>query len=165
MANLCIIVMGPSGVGKSSIAAGIAARLGAAFIEGDDYHPAQNRAAMTAGRPLTDDMRWPWLHALSDAVIAARATGDVVFACSALKRSYRDLLRDRIGDDLRLVYLHAPRDLILSRMQARLHYMPPALLASQLETLQEPTAEERPVTLNMTGPIDDAIVQALRQLV
>ncbi len=158
------MVMGPSGVGKSSFASGLSERIGAAFIEGDDYHPPRNRAAMAAGVPLTDDMRWPWLTALADAVTASRAARPTVFACSALKRSYRDLLRDRIGGDLRLIYLHAPPGLILSRMQARQHYMPPALLESQLTTLQVPTADEGAITLDMAAPLADALAKAMAQL-
>lgn len=160
----CIMVMGPSGVGKSSLARALARRIGARFIEGDDYHPPENRAAMAAGRPLTDDMRWPWLRALADAVAASHACGPTVFACSALKRSYRDLLRDRIGHDLRLICLHAPPELILSRMRARQHYMPPALLASQLATLEMPTDDEAPVMLDMTAPLDLIVERAVTAL-
>lgn len=163
-APACIMVMGPSGVGKSSIARALAERLGAVFIEGDDFHPPENRAAMAAGIPLTDAMRAPWLRALADAVAASRAQRATVFACSALKRSYRDVLRARIGGDLRLIYLHAPPDLILARMQARQHYMPPALLASQLQALQPPTDDESPVMLDMTGPIDTALDQAMARI-
>lgn len=159
-AHLCIMVMGPSGVGKTSIAVGIAEAIGGIFIEGDDYHPPENRAAMSAGHPLTDEMRWPWLEALSIAVRDSIQTQRVVFACSALKRSYRDLLRDRIGG-MDLVYLHAPAELILERMRARTHFMPPSLLQSQLDTLEVPTPDEQPITLDMTLSIDEAVQQGL----
>ncbi|MBK4217447.1 gluconokinase [Paracoccus caeni] len=157
------MVMGPSGVGKTSIAVGLAEAIGATFIEGDDYHPPENRAAMASGHPLTDEMRWPWLEALSVAVRDSIATQRTVFACSALKRSYRDLLRDRIGG-LDLVYLHAPAELILERMKARVHFMPPELLQSQLDTLEVPTPDEEPITLDMTLSIEGAVNQGLDQL-
>lgn len=158
-----ILVMGPSGVGKSSIAGAIARRLDAAFIEGDDYHPPENRAAMAAGQPLDDAMRRPWLLALADAVRQSARTRRTVFACSALKRSYRDLLRDRIGP-LVLVYPHAPAEVILARMKARDHFMPPSLLQSQLETLEEPGPDEGAIRLDTTRPLDETVAEALRQL-
>ena len=157
------MVMGPSGVGKSTVAEGIARHLDAALIEGDDYHPPENRAAMAAGRPLDDAMRRPWLLALAKAVRQSASTRETVFACSALRRSYRDLLRDRIGP-LVLVYPHAPRDLILSRMKSRNHFMPPALLASQLATLEEPGADEDPIRLDTARPLDQVLAAALERL-
>jgi gluconokinase len=159
----CIMVMGPSGVGKSTVAEGIARHLDAALIEGDDYHPSENRAAMAAGRPLDDAMRRPWLLALAEAVRQSARTRETVFACSALRRSYRDLLRDRIGP-LVLVYPHAPRDLILSRMKKRNHFMPPALLASQLATLEEPGTDEDPIRLDTARPLDQVLAAALEHL-
>jgi gluconokinase len=159
----CIMVMGPSGVGKSTVAEGIARHLDAALIEGDDYHPSENRAAMAAGRPLDDAMRRPWLLALAEAVRQSARTRETVFACSALRRSYRDLLRDRIGP-LVLVYPHAPRDLILSRMKNRNHFMPPALLASQLATLEEPGTDEDPIRLDTARPLDQVLAAALEHL-
>ena len=157
------MVMGPSGVGKSTVAEGIARHLDAALIEGDDYHPPENRAAMAAGQPLDDAMRRPWLLALAEAVRQSARTRETVFACSALRRSYRDLLRDRIGP-LVLVYPHAPRDLILSRMKNRNHFMPPALLASQLATLEEPGADEDPIRLDTARPLDQVLAAALEHL-
>ncbi|WP_306753509.1 gluconokinase [Paracoccus actinidiae] len=157
------MVMGPSGVGKSTVAEGIARHLDAALIEGDDYHPSENRAAMAAGRPLDDAMRRPWLLALAEAVRQSARTRETVFACSALRRSYRDLLRDRIGP-LVLVYPHAPRDLILSRMKNRNHFMPPALLASQLATLEEPGTDEDPIRLDTARPLDQVLAAALEHL-
>ena len=159
----CIMVMGPSGVGKSTVAEGIARYLDAALIEGDDYHPPANRAAMAAGHPLDDAMRRPWLLALAEAVRRSSRTRETVFACSALRRSYRDLLRDRIGP-LVLVYPHAPRDLILSRMKNRNHFMPPALLASQLATLEEPGTDEDPIRLDTARPLDQVLAAALERL-
>ena len=154
-----ILVMGVSGSGKTSVAAALAARMGAAFVEADDYHPPANVAAMSKGRPLTDAMRRPWLEALGDAVAERRRQGPVAFACSALKRRYRDILRGRAGP-LDVVHLTAPRALIFERMAARRdHFMPAALLDSQIADLEPPGPAEDPVILDATPPID-ALVRA-----
>ena len=156
------MVMGVSGCGKSTIGAELADALGGVFLDGDDYQPQSNVAHMASGKPLTDDMRWPWLDQLADAVNAQRAATPVVFACSALKRSYRDHLRQRI-DDLKIGYLDAPYDVVAGRLAQRTdHYMPASLLDSQfaaLEMPQNPTA-----TVSIDQPIAD-IVTALKRLV
>ena len=159
----CVMVMGPSGVGKTSLAITIADRLGAIFLEGDDYHPAENRASMIAGKPLTDHMRWPWLTALADVVLASARARPTVFTCSALKRSYRAFLRERIGD-YRLIYLHADPDLIRSRMQARQHFMRSEMLDSQLAILEAPAADEAPIVLDTGQPVPALCNQAIREL-
>jgi gluconokinase len=105
------IVMGVSGVGKTTIARSLAVRLGAQFIEADDYHSSENRKAMEKGIPLNDKMRLPWLLSLCSAAGTARETGNVVMTCSALKRQYRDLFRIHIGQ-VQFVYLHASREAI-----------------------------------------------------
>lgn len=151
--------MGSSGAGKSSIAAGLAGRLKAAMIEGDDFHPPENRAAMAAGRPLDDAMRLPWLRAVAAAVRRSAQVRLTVFACSALKRSYRDLLRAEIGP-LALVYPHAPEPVIRARMQARDHFMPPSLLRSQLDTLEPPSPDEGALWLDATRPLEDVVAEA-----
>lgn len=151
--RLCVLVMGPSGVGKSTFAQSLASALGANFIEGDDYHPPENRAAMSAGQPLTDAMRMPWLIALANAVKISGSRHDTVFTCSALKRRYRDLLRLGLGD-MQLLCLSAPRDLIHQRMKARKHFMPAELLDSQIEALEVPTADENPIMLDMSEGLD-----------
>jgi gluconokinase len=132
-----LVVMGVSGVGKTSVAAAIVSRTGWAFAEGDDLHPEANRAKMAAGTPLDDDDRWPWLRRIADWIGEQEAAGrDAVVTCSALKRSYRDLLRDG-HQSVRFVHLLAPPALLQTRVDNRRgHYMPPALLASQLATLQ-----------------------------
>lgn len=161
--QLCIMVMGPSGVGKTSISQGIADALGAAFLEGDDYHPESNRKAMADGHPLTDEMRWPWLKALSVAVVNSAQSRATVFSCSALKRIYRDFLRDHI-DGLEIVYLHADHDVILQRMQAREHFMPPSMLELQLATLEVPTDDENAITLDTEHPVETSVRHALDDL-
>jgi gluconokinase len=139
------IVMGVSGAGKSLIAAGLARVLDVDFIEGDEYHPAENVARMAAGIPLTDDDRLPWLRALAKQIRDAKDAGrGLVVACSALKRSYRDVLREESGaQDLQFVFLRGPRSLIAERLSARRgHFMPPKLLESQFAALEEPSPDE-----------------------
>ncbi|UFU03198.1 gluconokinase [Ruania suaedae] len=137
-----IVVMGVSGNGKSTIGAALAADLGAVFLEGDAFHSETNVAKMSAGTPLTDEDRWPWLDALAAEVEARDAAGEgTVLACSALRRSYRDRLRARVPG-LYFVLLSASYETILTRMQARQHFMPPALLRSQVDTLETLAPDE-----------------------
>lgn len=153
-----IVVMGVSGSGKTTLGKLIAARIGAVFLEADEFHSPESIAKMSAGVPLTDDDRWPWLDRLAEALAAHRAP--VVLACSALKKAYRDRLRHRLGA---VVFVHPDGDagVIHARMKARTdHYMPPSLLDSQIATLEDPAVE--PQTFKV--PIDDdpaAIVDAL----
>ena len=146
------VVMGVSGSGKSTVAALLAAALGCQFQEGDDLHPRENVEKMRGGTPLTDADRMPWLRKIAAEIDGWRARGECgVLTCSALKRSYRDII---IGDrrDVILVYLKGSPDLIHQRMAARHgHYMPVALLDSQFATLEEPTPDERPITLDVGG--------------
>ena len=136
-----IVVMGVSGSGKSTLAQALAQQLGGRFIEGDDCHPPANRAKMAAGLPLDDDDRRPFLEAVA-AAINAPGEGVPVAACSALKRSYRDLLRARCGD-LTFVYLSLTRDQLLERLAHRQgHFMPPSLLDSQFAALEPPGGDE-----------------------
>ncbi|PRY93161.1 gluconate kinase (SKI family) [Hasllibacter halocynthiae] len=153
-AHPAILVMGVSGSGKTSVAVALAERLGALFVEADDHHPPANVAAMAKGIPLTDELRRPWLEAVGEAVAERRAEGPVVLACSALKRRYRDVLRRRAGP-LDVVHLTAPRALIFGRMAARRdHFMPAALLDSQIADLEAPGPAEDPVILDAALPVD-----------
>ena len=127
-----LIVMGVSGSGKSTIAAKLAERLGWTFEDGDRFHPASNVAKMSAGQPLTDEDRWPWLQAIADEIDrVCRTGGHAVIACSALKRVYRSMLvHDR--RDVRIVFLSGTQSLIADRLARRKgHFMPPGLLDSQ----------------------------------
>jgi gluconokinase len=139
-----LVVMGVSGVGKTSVAAEIVSRTGWAFVEGDDLHPEANRAKMAAGTPLDDADRWPWLRRIAAWIGEQEAAGrDAVVTCSALKRSYRDLLRDGHPSE-RFVHLLAAPALLQTRVDNRRgHYMPPSLLGSQLATL-EPLGPDEP---------------------
>jgi len=136
--------MGVSGSGKTTVGAKLARALRLAFLEGDDLHPAQNVERMAAGIPLTDDDRRPWLLAIAGRLRDARRAGvGLVVACSALKRSYRDLLRSVGAADVRFVYLKGTRAILAERLANRRgHFMPPALLDSQAATLEEPAPDE-----------------------
>jgi carbohydrate kinase (thermoresistant glucokinase family) len=145
---LALIVMGVAGSGKSTVGEALAARLGWRFADGDDFHPPANVAKMSAGTPLTDEDRWPWLRAIAAAVAASLDRGEsVVVACSALKRRYRDVL---VGgrEDVRVVYLQGSKELIAERMAKRRdHFMPTALLDSQFAALEEPGEVERAIVV------------------
>lgn len=147
------VVMGVSGVGKSTIGAELAQALGVPFLEGDAYHPPANVEKMSAGIPLNDDDRAGWLQALAQEIRDANALGaGLVLSCSALKRRYRDLLR-QADPDLRFVHLQGPRDLIQERMSKRPgHYMPPTLLDSQFRDLEPLQADENGISINNTQP-------------
>jgi gluconokinase len=149
---LIVVVMGVCGSGKSTLGAALAQHLAATFLEGDAFHPPENVARMAAGVALTDADRQGWLSTLSARLGAARQAGEaVVLSCSALKRSYRDTLRSQ-ADDLALVYLAGTPELLAQRMAGRSgHYMPPALLASQLATLEPPQADEHALTLDIAS--------------
>jgi carbohydrate kinase (thermoresistant glucokinase family) len=159
------VVMGVSGSGKTTVAALLAAALGCQFQEGDDLHPAANVEKMQGGTPLTDADRLPWLRKIAEEIDDWRAHGESgVLTCSALKRAYRDII---IGDrqDVTLVYLKGSHDLIRRRMAARHeHFMPVALLDSQFATLQEPTPDEHPVTVDVGGRPAEIAAKIVHQL-
>lgn len=156
---MSLVVMGVSGCGKSTIASAVAERAGATFVDADDLHPPANVAKMAAGIPLTDEDRMPWLDAVGD-VIAQHPDVKVVVACSALKRSYRDLIRARGGSVL-FAHLAGSRDLLAARMGARGdHFMPLTLLDSQLATLEPLAPDEGGLVLDIADP-PEAIVEAI----
>jgi gluconokinase len=136
-----LVLMGVSGCGKSTIAGILAGRLSWDLCEGDDLHPPENVAKMAAGHPLTDEDRWPWLERIADWIRSHTEAGRPgIVTCSALKRSYRDVLR---GQAVVFVYLHGTRDQIATRLAARHgHYMPSSLLDSQFAALEPPGDDE-----------------------
>jgi len=160
-----LIVMGVSGVGKSTIAEALAQKLGWKFQEGDDLHPPANIEKMHAGIPLNDADRAPWLAAIKrwiDARIAAGEPG--LITCSALKRRYRDTLIDGRAS-VRILYLHSDEATIEERIEHRTgHFMPTSLLESQLDTLEEPAEDEHPVTVEVAGTIEETVAASLRAL-
>jgi carbohydrate kinase (thermoresistant glucokinase family) len=160
-----LVLMGVSGVGKSTIARELSARLGWTFEEGDSLHPEANVAKMHAGIPLTDADRRPWLESVAAWIDAQRARKQPgIITCSALKRSYRDII---IGNrpEVRLVYLRGGHDLIAERLAGRSgHFMPPSLLQSQIDTLEEPAAAEDPLTVEIgpsAGQVAEEIIRLL----
>lgn len=139
IASMVIIVMGVSGVGKSTVSQALADALHCQFIEGDEHHPPANIVKMAQGTPLEDADRLPWLDAMNQAMRDALAeTEHVVLACSALKQAYRDRLIHGLNSPVLWVHLAADFQTIHARMQRRKHFMPPALLQSQFDTLEPP---------------------------
>lgn len=154
-----IVVMGVSGTGKSTVGAALARVLGLPFVEGDDLHPEANVAKMAAGIPLTDADRAPWLDR-----VAAELDRPVVVTCSALKRAYRDRLR-AAAPGVVFVFLHGSRELLAERMAGRVgHFMPTALLDSQLATLEEPTPDEHAIPADVALTPDEIVAAVVARL-
>ena len=153
---LAIVVMGVSGSGKSTLASRLAESLSVPFLEGDEYHPVHNVERMAAGIALEDDDRWPWLEGLGRALGAAVARhGRAVATCSALKRAYRERLRQSAAVPVLFVCLHADTGLICARISSRRgHFFPPSLLSSQLAALEPPHPSEDALCLDSGEPID-----------
>jgi gluconokinase len=157
-----LVVMGVSGSGKTTVARGVADALGWAYAEGDEFHPRENVAKMAAGRPLDDEDRWPWLRSIAAAVGAAEAAGQsTVVTCSALKRSYRDLLRDG-HPSMRFCLLDVSPEELRRRLESRRgHYMPASLLDSQLATLEPLGADEPGLTVPADSDPDGVLAAVL----
>jgi gluconokinase len=160
-----VVVMGVSGTGKTTVAQGMAQHLGWDFVEGDDLHPAANVAKMTAGHPLTDEDRWPWLRSIGERLSEEAAAGrSVVVTCSALRRAYRDLLREG-RPDVVFCHLVASPKLLADRMQRRTgHFMPASLLTSQLAALDPLEPDEPGVTVAAVGEPEEVVSRALDAL-
>lgn len=157
-----VVVMGVAGSGKSTIAAGLAERLGVDFIEGDSLHPQANVDKMAGGVPLTDEDRWPWLDAIGARIEAERLSGQgVVVSCSALKHVYRDRLRAKVHGRVRFILLDGSKELIATRMLSRKgHFMPRSLLDSQLATLEKPGPDEDAVILDISHTVPALLTEA-----
>jgi len=152
--------MGVCGCGKSCVGALLAAHFGCEFVEGDDFHPAANVTKMRAGIALDDEDRWPWLEALS---IKLRGAPPVIMSCSALRKSYRDFLRDKAAQPLIFLCLTGSRAVLAQRLQSRQgHYMPASLLDSQLAAFQPPYLEENVAMLSIEEPLQDIVDGAIQ---
>ncbi|MCG3736440.1 gluconokinase [Vibrio cincinnatiensis] len=166
MTGNSIIVMGVSGCGKSTIGALIAQRLGAKFIDGDDLHPRANIEKMRHGEPLNDHDRAPWLERIRDAAFSLENKSEQgIIVCSALKKAYREQIRDG-NQNVTFLFLDGDKDLIIERMRARQgHFMKIDMLESQFATLQRPSAEETDVlTISIAGDIDHVVERAITAL-
>jgi carbohydrate kinase (thermoresistant glucokinase family) len=159
------IVMGVSGCGKTTVAAGIAQAMGWVLLEGDSFHPPANIAKMQAGTPLTDDDRWPWLHAIAARAASLQSQGlSCVVACSALKRAYRAALLAG-QTDTALIFLRGDQALIAARLaERRNHFMPPGLLDSQFATLEPPAVDEHPIVVDIGDTPQAVVAQAIARL-
>jgi gluconokinase len=157
-----IVVMGVAGCGKSTVGRMLAQRLGWPFAEADDFHSAANVAKMAAGTPLTDEDRRPWLESIRRWM--DETASDSVVTCSALRRSYRDILRGAQAN-VRFLHLSGTQESIGARMAARTsHFMPTSLLASQLATLEPLGADEDGVVINVTGRPEEIVAGAIKVL-
>jgi len=147
---MAVIVMGVSGSGKTTLAMALSSAIGCSFFEGDEFHSPEAVQRMRAGIPLTDEDRWPWLDRLGRAVGTAAANqGIAVASCSALKRIYRNRLRETISTPVGFILLEAGREELLLRMTRRPgHFMPPSLLTSQLDTLERPQSDESALVID-----------------
>lgn len=165
MTNTHLVVMGVAGCGKSTVAQGLRDRLGWSLAEGDDFHPEANIAKMSSGTPLTDADRWPWLDSITDWTATEAASGrSTIVTCSALRRVYRDRLRQAQGRTL-FVHLVGTPELLAERLSARPgHFMPPSLLPSQLATLEPLEADEDGVVIDIDQAVDAIVQQAIEQL-
>ncbi|WP_331683798.1 gluconokinase [Consotaella aegiceratis] len=159
-----LIVMGPAGVGKTTTARILAERLGWQFAEADDFHPPENIAKMSHGIPLQDEDRWPWLSTIRDWISAEACAGrSVVATCSALKRSYRDILR-AADADVRFLFLAADASLVAERLAARSgHYMPASLLASQFGDLEPLETDEPGIAVTIDKSAKEVADEAIRR--
>lgn len=158
--------MGVSGTGKTTVATELAERYGAQFIEGDSLHPPGNIAKMSAGIPLDDDDRWPWLEVLGSLLAFHHDEGiSSALTCSALKRSYRDVLRAGVpADSVFFVHLAAPFSVLRARMESREHFMPASLLQSQFDTLEPLGPDELGAVFDVSQPVEDVLAQIIETI-
>lgn len=150
------IVMGVAGCGKSTVGDGVAQKFDGTFLEGDAFHPQSNIDKMSKGEALTDEDRWPWLEIIAT-VMSANA-GLVFTGCSALKKSYREFISKKAGENVLFIYLDGSKELIAKRMSQRTgHFMPTSLLDSQFDTLEIPTDDELKILVDISGSTQDII--------
>lgn len=161
-----IVIMGVSGTGKSAVGHRVADEMGMTYVEGDDHHPRANVEKMSKGHPLTDEDRRPWLEELAGMLATNEAAGvSSVMGCSALRRSYRDILRSELSDhEVTFVHLEAGFDVLRERMDTREHFMPSSLLQSQLDTLELLQDDEDGEVVDVDAPLDEVVETVVRRL-
>jgi carbohydrate kinase (thermoresistant glucokinase family) len=153
-----VVVMGVASCGKTTIGEALAKALQVPFVEGDRLHSAANVAKMSAGTPLTDDDRWPWLARVGEAL---QGPGGTIASCSALKKSYRKAIEAAAKRDVKFVHLHGKKDILATRMAGRQgHFMPLTLLDSQLAILEIPSGDENALSINVDQTEDAIVAQA-----
>ncbi|HBF32211.1 MAG TPA: gluconokinase [Rhizobium sp.] len=154
--------MGVSGCGKSSVGAALAEKLGTSYVDGDDLHPAANIAKMSAGLPLNDEDRWPWLALVGESL--SKTEGLAIIGCSALRRVYRDKIRSMVSEPVLFIHLAGSKEVIAARMGKRSgHFMPGSLLDSQFATLEPPQSDELALTIDIDQPLDGMISAILAE--
>jgi gluconokinase len=157
-----VLLTGVSGTGKSTVGVRLAAVLGVPFLEGDDFHSPANIRKMSMGKSLDDEDRWPWLDALAGAMAARRTPAGIVATCSALRRRYRDRLRESIAPPLLFICLTADRVTLAARIRSRKgHFMPESLIDSQLAALEIPDPDEHALVLAADRPVEDVLAEML----
>ncbi|MCL4156050.1 UNVERIFIED_CONTAM: hypothetical protein GTU68_041818 [Idotea baltica] len=162
---MIIITMGVSGCGKTTVGQLLAEQIGCKFYDADDFHPTNNIEKMRQGVGLSDEDRTPWLLTLNKMLIGeSNQSRDIVLACSALKKTYRDMLSENI-DDIKFIFLQGDFDLISQRLSQRSgHYMNPDLLQSQYDTLEEPDIKEKVIAINI-GESPQAIIDKIVSII
>ena len=161
---MILLIMGVSGSGKTTLGRLLAGRLNCSFLEGDDFHCAENIKKMTAGTPLTDKDRIPWLERISFAVQQKNSKNqNCVVGCSALKRRYRQVILSNI-DQYQLIYLKGQMQKISARMKERSHFMPIGLLKSQFDTLEPPLPEENALVIDVSIEVEKCLDYLTKQL-
>ncbi|MGF1750713.1 MULTISPECIES: gluconokinase [Vibrio] len=165
MKGSSIIVMGVTACGKSTVGAQLAERLNRKFIDGDDLHPKSNIEKMSQGCPLTDEDRAPWLERIHDAAYSLEQNNEhAVIVCSALKQSYREIIR---GDNhnVTFLFLDGHQELILQRMRQRDgHFMKENMISSQFDILERPESEPQTLTINIDGSVCDIVERSVAAL-
>lgn len=159
-----IVVMGVTASGKTEVGTALGERLGYRFVDSDALHPKSNIEKMKRGEPLDDDDRAPWLDRVGETLAEANGEGGTIVACSALKRAYRDRIR-RAAPDAVFVLLHADRHVLKERIESRPHhFMPPSLLDSQLNTLEQPGEDEPVVSVGVQVPMETVVQRTIARL-
>ena len=160
-----IVVMGVAGSGKTTVGGALAKRLGVPFRDADEFHPKANVEKMSAGIPLRDEDRWPWLDAIAAAIHRTPPEQGIVVSCSALRRVYRDRILGGAARPVTFVHLDGTKESIAPRMATRTgHFMPLSLLDSQLATLEPPVADEPAITISIEQSVNSIVEEIVRRL-